>query len=96
VEKKSCVEDEGVSESCEKIAQVVNYVRIFILLCSTSFETRTRREAFERAVGWLGEVRKTIQAAREHLTVGGRPATRLWLRFWMQILFIGLLWWSTQ
>ena len=37
-----------------------------------------------------------IKAAREHLTVGGRPATRLWLRLLMQILFIGLLWWSTR
>jgi uncharacterized membrane protein len=37
-----------------------------------------------------------VKAAREHLTVGGRPATRLWLRLPMQILFIGLLWWSTR
>jgi uncharacterized membrane protein len=29
-----------------------------------------------------------IRAAREALTVGGRPATRLWLRAPMQILFI--------
>jgi uncharacterized membrane protein len=37
-----------------------------------------------------------IKAAREHLTVGGRPATRLWLRLPMQILFIGMLSWSTR
>jgi uncharacterized membrane protein len=37
-----------------------------------------------------------IKAAREHLMIGGRPATRLWLRLPMQILFIGLLWWSTR
>jgi uncharacterized membrane protein len=36
-----------------------------------------------------------IRAAREGLTVGGKPATRLWLRAPMQILFIGLLWWSS-
>jgi uncharacterized membrane protein len=35
-----------------------------------------------------------IRAAREGLKVGGRPATRLWLRAPMQILFIGLLSWS--
>ncbi len=37
-----------------------------------------------------------IKAARERLTLGGRPATRLWLRVPMQMLFIGLLWWSTR
>jgi uncharacterized membrane protein len=37
-----------------------------------------------------------VKAAREHLTLGGRPATRLWLRLPMQVLFIGLLWWSTR
>ena len=35
-----------------------------------------------------------IRAVREGLTVGGRPATQLWLRAPMQIFFIGLLWWS--
>jgi uncharacterized membrane protein len=35
-----------------------------------------------------------IRAAREKLTLGGNPATRLWLRAPMQVLFIGLLWWS--
>jgi uncharacterized membrane protein len=37
-----------------------------------------------------------IRAARECLTLGGRPATRLWLRVPMQILLIGLLRWSTR
>ena len=32
-----------------------------------------------------------IRAAREGLTLRGRPATQLWLRAPMQILFIGLL-----
>jgi uncharacterized membrane protein len=36
-----------------------------------------------------------IRAAREKLKVGGREATALWLRAPMQLLFIGLLWWST-
>lgn len=35
-----------------------------------------------------------IRAAREHLTLRGRPATSLWLRLPMQVLFLGLLWWS--
>jgi len=37
-----------------------------------------------------------IKAAREGLTVGGRPATALWLRIPMQILFIALILWTTQ
>jgi uncharacterized membrane protein len=36
------------------------------------------------------------KAAREHLTVAGRPATALWLRLPMQILFIGLAWWVSR
>jgi uncharacterized membrane protein len=35
-----------------------------------------------------------VKAAREGLTVAGKPATKLWLRLPMQILFIGLVWWS--
>jgi uncharacterized membrane protein len=37
-----------------------------------------------------------IHAARAGLTLRGRPATPLWLRLPMQILFIVLAWWSTQ
>jgi uncharacterized membrane protein len=37
-----------------------------------------------------------IQAARAGVTLRGRPATPLWLRVPMQILFIVLAWWSTQ
>jgi uncharacterized membrane protein len=36
-----------------------------------------------------------VKAAREGLTVMGKPATRLWLRVPMQLVFIGLLWWSS-
>lgn len=35
-----------------------------------------------------------VKAARERLNLGGRPATPLLLRVPMQLLFIGLLWWS--
>jgi uncharacterized membrane protein len=37
-----------------------------------------------------------VNAARKQLTLRGRPATPLWLRLPMQLLFIGLLWWSSQ
>lgn len=37
-----------------------------------------------------------IKAAQEGLTLGGSAATPLWLRVLMQILFIGLAWWSTR
>jgi uncharacterized membrane protein len=36
-----------------------------------------------------------IHAARHRLTLRGRPATPLALRLPMQLLFIGLLWWSS-
>jgi len=35
-----------------------------------------------------------IKAAREGLTVGGKPATALWLRAPMQVFFIGMLLWA--
>jgi len=37
-----------------------------------------------------------VHAARAGITMRGRPATPLWLRLPMQILFIVLAWWSTQ
>jgi uncharacterized membrane protein len=37
-----------------------------------------------------------VKAALEHLTLRGRKATALWLRAPMQILFIGLLWWTAR
>jgi uncharacterized membrane protein len=37
-----------------------------------------------------------IHAARAGTTLRGRPATPLWLRVPMQILFIVLAWWSTR
>jgi uncharacterized membrane protein len=37
-----------------------------------------------------------VKAARENLPVAGRPATPLVLRLPVQLLLIGLLWWSTQ
>jgi uncharacterized membrane protein len=37
-----------------------------------------------------------IKAAREGLSIGGRSATALWLRVPMQLLFLVLVFWSTQ
>ena len=37
-----------------------------------------------------------IHAARAGLTLRGKPVTPLWLRIPMQLLFIGLTWWTTQ
>jgi uncharacterized membrane protein len=36
-----------------------------------------------------------VKAARENLNVAGRPATLLLPRTVIQIVFIGLIWWST-
>jgi uncharacterized membrane protein len=37
-----------------------------------------------------------VRAALQGLTLRGKPATPLWIRIPMQLLFIGLLWWSTR
>jgi uncharacterized membrane protein len=37
-----------------------------------------------------------IKAARDRLTLRGKPASALWWRAPMQLLFIGLLWWSAM
>ena len=37
-----------------------------------------------------------VKAAREQVSLGGRPATALALRLPMQVLLIGLTWWVTQ
>ena len=36
-----------------------------------------------------------VHAARNGISLRGKPVTPLWLRVPMQILFIALLWWST-
>lgn len=37
-----------------------------------------------------------VNAAQKGVTLRGKPATPLWLRAPMQVLFIALLWWSTH
>jgi uncharacterized membrane protein len=36
-----------------------------------------------------------VKAAQQSISLRGKPPTPLWLRAPMQVLFIGLLWWST-
>ena len=42
----------------------------------------------------IGMFTANLNAALKGLTLGGRPVTPLWLRTPMQILFIGLIWWT--
>ncbi|MGA8442077.1 MAG: DoxX family protein [Candidatus Sulfotelmatobacter sp.] len=44
----------------------------------------------------IGMFVANVNAAQKSLTLGGKPATPLWLRTPMQALFIALLWWSTR
>ena len=37
-----------------------------------------------------------VNAALKGTSLAGKPATPLWLRAPMQVLFIGLLWWGTR
>lgn len=37
-----------------------------------------------------------VNAAMKRATLAGRPATPLWLRAPMQLMLIGLLWWSSR
>jgi uncharacterized membrane protein len=58
--------------------------------------------AFRRVAGvclialLIGMFIANVYAARQGVTLRGKPATPLWLRVPMQILFIALLWWSTR
>ena len=44
----------------------------------------------------IGMFSANLNAAFKNVTLRGKPATPLWLRTPMQILFIALLWWSTK
>jgi len=44
----------------------------------------------------IGMFIANVNAAQKGVTLRGKPATPLWLRTPMQILFIALLWWSTR
>jgi len=44
----------------------------------------------------IGMFLANVNAAKRGVTLRGKPATPLWLRTPMQVLFIALLWWSTR
>ena len=44
----------------------------------------------------IGMFIANVNAAQKGVTLRGKPATPLWLRTPMQVLFIALLWWSTR
>jgi uncharacterized membrane protein len=44
----------------------------------------------------IGMFVANVNAAQRGVTLRGKPATPLWLRTSMQVLFIALLWWSTR
>ncbi len=44
----------------------------------------------------IGMFTANVHAALTGITLRGKPVTPLWLRTPMQILFIGLLWWSAK
>ena len=44
----------------------------------------------------IGMFVANVNAAQKGVTLRGKPPTSLWLRIPMQILFVGLLWWSTR
>ena len=44
----------------------------------------------------IGMFIPNVNAAQRGVTLRGKPPTPLWLRTPMQVLFIGLLWWSTR
>jgi uncharacterized membrane protein len=44
----------------------------------------------------VGMFTANVNAALKGMRLGGKPVTPLWIRTPMQILFIGLLWWSTR
>jgi uncharacterized membrane protein len=57
--------------------------------------TRTRRVAAALLIVFLIAVLPAnIHAARGGLTIGGATATPLWPRVALQLLFIGLVWWT--
>jgi len=44
----------------------------------------------------VGMFLANVNAAKKGVTLRGKPATPLWLRTPMQVLFVVLLWWSTR
>ena len=59
------------------------------------FETR-RAAAYALIAFFLAILPANIHAARAGITLRGKPATSLWLRVPMQLLFIAIAFWSTR
>jgi uncharacterized membrane protein len=55
-----------------------------------------RAAAYALIVFFLAVLPANIRAARAGITLRGKPATSLWLRIPMQILFIAIALWSTR
>jgi uncharacterized membrane protein len=74
----------------------------FTGLCEVAGAIGLAIPALQRAAGialilfFIAVLPANIHAARAELKLRGRPATPLRLRVPMQILFIGLAWWSTH
>jgi uncharacterized membrane protein len=74
----------------------------FTGLCEISGAIGLAMPELRRAAGialilfFIAVLPANIHAARAGVTLRGRPATALWLRVPMQILFIVLAWWSTR
>jgi uncharacterized membrane protein len=44
----------------------------------------------------IGMFTANVNAALKGVMLRGKPATSLWLRTPMQVLFIGLIWWASS
>ena len=55
-----------------------------------------RAAAIALILFFLAVLPANIHAARAGVMLRGRPATALWLRVPMQILFIGIAWWAAR
>ena len=55
-----------------------------------------RRAAYALIAFFLAVLPANIHAARAGITLRGKPATSLWLRIPMQMLFIAIALWSTR
>jgi uncharacterized membrane protein len=55
-----------------------------------------RAAAYALIAFFLAVLPANIHAARAGVTLRGKPATRLWLRIPMQILFIAIAFWSAR
>jgi uncharacterized membrane protein len=74
----------------------------FTGICEIAGAFRLLLPEFRRAAAYaliaffLAVLPANIHAARAGITLRGKPATSLWLRIPMQILFIAIAFWSTR